>query len=215
MLDAIFGRVPGDTPEERASHSERIFVRSIDQLAEDSPSARGRRLTAREALEAYGLEKLAEAALEGSALLAASRDSLARVLRDRREQLGLDIRRVATRANVDVSVVEAAERSKRVSVRACEKIARSLGLDERFISVRAEPEGNNRVAVRLRTIGSENPRMTQAAVSAISEAAWVAMTQIRLEEALGLRPRPTGIEYSPNYGSPGFPAFEWGYTLAA
>ncbi len=213
-LDLVFGPGPGDSPAQRARHSDRMFVRSIDQLAEDSGSARGRRLTAREALEAYGFEKLLEAASEGSALLSASRDALGRVLRDRRTQLGLEVARVASRANVDPSVVEAAEQSKRVPIRECERIARALGLDERYLSARGEPEGNNRVAVRLRTIGRENPRMTQAAASAISEASWVAMTQIRLEEALGLRPGPLGIEHSSNYGTVAFPAFRWGYTLA-
>jgi Zn-dependent peptidase ImmA (M78 family)/transcriptional regulator with XRE-family HTH domain len=215
LLDSVFGLGLGSTPAERARHSSRTFVRSIDQLAEYSSGARGRRLTAYEALEAYGFERLAEAVLEGSALLAASRDALGRVLHDRREQLALSTRRVAARANVDVSVVEAAEQSRRVSIRECERIARALGLDERFISVLAEPSGNERVAVRLRTLGRENQRMmTHAAVSAISEAAWVAMTQIRLEESLRLRPAPSGIEYSSNYGTIGHPAYKWGYLLA-
>lgn len=214
LLDSIFGPGPGNTPVERARHSPRSFVRSLDQLAEYSEGARGRRLTAYEALEAYGFEKIIETVTEGSALLAASRDAVGSALRDRREQLGLSIERVATRANVDMSIVEAAEHSRRVPIRECERIARALGLDERFISVHAEPAGNERVAVRLRTLGRENPRLTHAAVSAISEAAWVAMTQVRLEESLQLKPASLGIEYNVNYGTPGHPAYRWGYLLA-
>jgi Zn-dependent peptidase ImmA (M78 family) len=41
------------------------------------------------------------------------------------------------------------------------------------------------------------------------------MTQARLEEDLGLEVPRTGIEPSNNYGTPGFPAYEWGYRLAA
>jgi Zn-dependent peptidase ImmA (M78 family) len=41
------------------------------------------------------------------------------------------------------------------------------------------------------------------------------MTQARLEEELGLEPVRTGIERNSNYGTPGFPAYEWGYRLAA
>jgi Zn-dependent peptidase ImmA (M78 family) len=88
-------------------------------------------------------------------------------------------------------------------------------LDERFVSVRPEPEGNERIAVRLRTIGQEDSRLGQGTVSALAEAAWVAMTQIRLEHELGLPVVRTGIDRSSNYGTPDFPAYQWGYRLAA
>jgi histidine ammonia-lyase len=65
-----------------------MYVRSIDQLAKDSIKAKGRRLTAREALDAYGFEKLLEVASEGSALLAESIDAAGRVLKARRLALG-------------------------------------------------------------------------------------------------------------------------------
>ena len=56
--------------------------------------------------------------------------------------------------------------------------------------------------------------MTGSVVSALAEAAWVAMRQVQLEDRLGLRPEPHGIEVNPSYGDPGFPAYEWGYHLA-
>lgn len=214
ILDEVFGPGEGTSIEERAKSSRKLFVRGIDQLAEFSGKARGRQLTAKEALDAYGFEKLLEAVEDGSALLTVSKNALGQVLRDRREQLGLDLVKVASRARVDPLVAEAAEASKQVPIRECEKLARMLGLDERFLSVRSEPAGNESVAVRLRTIGREPGRMTPSAVMAIAEAAWVAMTQVRLEEELGIRPRPTGIQHNPNYATRNQPAFQWGYHLA-
>jgi Zn-dependent peptidase ImmA (M78 family)/transcriptional regulator with XRE-family HTH domain len=191
-----------------------LFVRSLDQIAEDSPQARGRRMTSFEALGAYGQDVLAEVASEGSALLCESRTAAGRALRHRRELLGLETRHIALRAGVEPRTVEAAERFERVPIRDCERIARHLGLDERFISVRAEPVGNEQLAVRLRTIGAELAPMTPSVVSAIAEAAWVAATQIRLEEALGLGRPSHAIETSPNYGGPRQPAHSYGYRLA-
>ena len=198
-----------------AKKSDRMFVRSLDQLAEDSPAARGRRLTAFEAVVAYGRDVILEAMAEGAALLCESPAAAGQVLRERRELLSLSPGQAAARANVQVRVVEEAEKSRRLPIRDYERIARVLGLDERYVSVRAEPDVANReLAVRLRRIGDDYPRMTALAVSAIAEAAWVALTQIRLEEQLGIGPPHTGIEPSSNYGSPGYPAYKHGYFLA-
>lgn len=212
QVEIVFGK-KGD-PFELARGSAVTYVRSLDQLSEWVPSAKGRRLSALEALDAYGLDALVEVAIEGSAVICASAEAVGRVLVQRREQLGLDIRHVATRARVSPEVVQAAEASRRLPIRDCERIARALGLDERFLSFKAEPEGNERIAVRLRVIGDANPRMSHSTVSALAEAAWVAMTQVRLEEALDLRPDPSGIEHNQNYGTPDYPAYQWGYLLA-
>lgn len=213
-LDLIFGSGTGMTPESRAKESSRLFVRSIDQLAEYSDKAKGRHLTAWEALSAYGFSKLFEVVLEGSAPLTPNTQSAGRALKDRREKLDLDVKHVANRANTSPNIVEAAENSKRLSIRQYERIARVLGLDERFLSFKNEAIGNENVAIRLRIIGSNDPHMTQSAVSTLVEAAWVAMTQIRMEKELGLSP---SLEFKPNnnYGTPSFPAFEWGYHLAS
>jgi len=57
--------------------------------------------------------------------------------------------------------------------------------------------------------------MTSSAVSAIAEAAWVAQTQVRLEEALGIRNRRhLDFEQTTNYGLPGYPAYRHGHYLA-
>src|ERR1700752_4715181 len=101
LLDAVFGPVPGKTPEERARVSEREFVRSMDQLAEASSKATGRQLTAREALDAYGWRVLAEVGLEGATLLSESPKAAGDFLRRRRELLGLTTSGVAMAARVD------------------------------------------------------------------------------------------------------------------
>ncbi|MDP3939738.1 MAG: ImmA/IrrE family metallo-endopeptidase [Deltaproteobacteria bacterium] len=214
LIEIAFGSRAANA-EAAAQASGRVYVRGLGQLAEDHPKATGRRLTALEALRTYGIEVLAEVGAEGYAKLARAAEVAGRVLKLRREQLGLDRRHVALRAGLPEDVVRAAEESRKLSIRSYERVARALGLDERYVSVRPEPEGNERIAVRLRTIGEADPRLGAGTVSALAEAAWVAMTQIRLEEELGLVPPRTGIEHSNNYGTPGFPAYQWGYQLAA
>jgi Zn-dependent peptidase ImmA (M78 family)/transcriptional regulator with XRE-family HTH domain len=201
-------------PAQLAQKSTRTYVRGLDQLAQYTEGAKGRQLTASEALDAYGLAVLAEVAAEGSALICAATDAAGSVLRQRRDELGLDIRHVARQANVGADIVEAAEASKRLSIRDYERIARVLGLDERFLSVRSEPEGNERIAVRLRTVGRNESYMSQSTVVALAEAAWVAMCQSRLERELNLVPEPVDIRPDSYYGGPGSPAFERGYELA-
>lgn len=214
LVELAFG-IRSANAEEVALASDRTYVRGLGQLAEDHPEATGRRLTALEALRSYGIKALAEVGVEGFVKLAASGEIAGRVLKLRREQLNLDQRHVALRARLPEDVVRAAEESRKLPIRSYERIARSLGLDERYVSVRAEPEGNERIAVRLRTIGEADPRLGPGAVSALAEAAWVAMTQVRLESELGLEAPRTGIEQNNNYGTPGFPAYQWGYRLAA
>lgn len=213
-LDRVFGPGTGDTPEARARFSKVCFVRGLDQLGEDVPQAKGRRLTASEALEAYGFDALLEVASEGSALLAQSADAAGLPLRTRRSELGLDVRTVANRAATSVDELEACESSRRLPLRTYEKIARALGLDERSVAVDRVPKGNERLTVRLRRIGDDSGPLGQVTVAALAEAGWVAMTQARLAAKLGFEMERHGLERSPNFGSPGFPAYEWGYRLA-
>jgi Zn-dependent peptidase ImmA (M78 family) len=214
-LDFVLGPGPGTTPEERALHSKREYVRSMDQLAEANDLAKGRKLSAAEALAAYGWDVLDEVASEGAALLSAGPKAVGRLLKRQRDTLGLDLKQVSTTANIDIHIVESAETFKRLPIRDIERIARSLGLDERFVSWHTEPHlHDQQIGVRLRTIGEEHPRMTAHAVAAIAEATWVASTQLRLQKELGLSRPETGIEVSDNYGGPGYPAYEHGYYLA-
>lgn len=213
VLRAVFGEGPGRTAEDRARGSSRRYIRSLDQLAEHHGRGNGRQLTALEAFDAYGLEVLMEVAQEGSALLCAGRTAAGDVLRGRRELLGLERKQLARFAGLPVEQVEAAEGSKRLSMRIYERIAQVLGLDERQVSVAAEPVGNDKLAVRLRTLDQEEGALTPAVVAGISEAAWVIMVQARLERLLGLHRQPSRF-VSADYGRPGVPAFRRGYELA-
>ena len=217
-LDQVFGPGPGATPLERARRSQRVFVRSLDQLAFYSTGATGRQMTASEALLAFEFDVLKEVATEGSALLCASRDAAAYAVRAQRENLGLSRRAVAARAQLSEHDLDKAEANARdVRLRTYERIACCLGMDERYLSVRREPTANQELAVRLRTIGENSPRMTPTTVAALAEAAWVAATQLRLERTISPSgsPRHPDLQPSTNYGSSSYPAYAHGYYLAS
>ncbi len=210
----MFGPGCGTTAEARARESTREFVRGLDQLTEARPKATGRRLTAREALDSYGFDALEAVVDEGSVVLTPSWDAPGTVLRGRRQALGLEVRAVAKQARVTEQEVAACEDSRRVPLRTYEHIARTLGLDERFVAVRAQAVGNESVAVRLRTIGESGPALGASTVAALAEAAWVGATQGRLEAALGFGLDRHGLQPNPSYGTSGYPAYMWGYDLA-
>lgn len=70
LLDNIFGSDSyGKTEQERAKTSKQLFVCGEHQLAFANKHATGLRITAREALELFGFEKLAEIVDYGSAIL--------------------------------------------------------------------------------------------------------------------------------------------------
>jgi Zn-dependent peptidase ImmA (M78 family)/transcriptional regulator with XRE-family HTH domain len=214
FIEALLSRGSESELFDLARRSSVCFVRSLDQLAEDSEAATGRRITAFEALAAYGKDVLVEVVSEGSALLCESPSAAGEALRARRTALGLDERQVAVRADIDERTVHEAEQSKRLNIRVYERIARAIGLDDRYISVHAGQADNGRLAVRLRALGIERQRMTPSAVSGIAEAAWVAATQVRLESQLGIPQPDVGITPNSNYGEYGYPAFMHGYFLA-
>ncbi len=215
LLDDVFG--PGEASDvlTRARESRRRYVRGLDLLTlDESAKATGRRLTAWEAYSAYGFQKLYEVALDGSAIISDSPEAAGRALRERRMQLGLSVKTVANKSGLIPEVVEGLERSARRPVREYERVARVLGLDERAVSYRPSAEGNERLTVRLRTLADERPSLSHSSVANLAEAAWVAMTQIRLEDELGLSTAAPTFETSDDFGSPGYPPYEVGYELA-
>jgi Zn-dependent peptidase ImmA (M78 family) len=214
-LDAVFGPGSGDTPATRARESRRLFVRGLDLLTFDhSPKAKGHRLSAVEALEAYGFDRLAEVASEGSAVISESIDAAGRVLRERRECLGIAVRAVARRTGLTNDQVQALESSKRRPVREYEQVARVLGLDERMLSFRGNATTNERLAVRLRTMRDEGAGLSSATVGVLAEAAWVTSVQARLEKDLGLRQSAYSFEPEEFFGSYQTPPYRIGYELA-
>jgi Zn-dependent peptidase ImmA (M78 family)/transcriptional regulator with XRE-family HTH domain len=216
-LDALFGAGASNDPIARAAQSDRLFVRSIDLLVmDDSPQATGRRLTALEALETYGLAKLVEIVEEGAAVISSGTEAAGRTLRQRREQLGLEVKTAANAAGLTQDAVRALEDSRRRPVREYEKLARVLALDERLLSFLPEATGGERIAVRLRSLADERTSLPPSSVIAIAEATWVATTQMRLEVDLGLNATTEKPQFKPeaDYGGPGHPPFRIGYSLA-
>jgi Zn-dependent peptidase ImmA (M78 family) len=215
MLEAVFGPGTSSDASERARQSRRLFVRGLDLLTVDeSERATGRRLTAWEAYSAYGFQKLWEVVTAGAAIISDSPDAAGRVLRERRAQLDIPVRTVASKSGLTPEVVEGLERSVQRPVREYERVARVLGLDERVLSFRATPQGNEKLTVRLRTLAEERASLSPTSVASLAEAAWVAMTQIRLEAELGLTTTAPIFETSSDYGFYGHPAYEIGYELA-
>jgi Zn-dependent peptidase ImmA (M78 family) len=215
LLDAVFGPGSGDNPENRARQSSQMFVRGLDLLTFDhSAEATGRRLAAHEALDAYGFDVLASVALDGSAVITSTVEAAGNALRHRRKQLGLSIRTVASRSGMSLNIVEALEQSKRRPVREYERVARALGLDERAISFRSNPGGNEKLAVRLRTLSESLVSLSESSVGNLAEAAWVAMTQVRLESLLGLDMAEETFEPSGDFGGFKRPPYAAGYDLA-
>ncbi len=219
-LDLIFGPdSEGSTAEERARTSSRLFNRSQDQLVEHSEQSHGRRLSAWEALQAFGIDVLREAIDYGSAILPATAKEPAATLTTRRESLGFSIREIARMTSLPEKEIDDAENpATRTPIRTIERIAQVLALDERVISFRPEAGGDASLAVRLRALRSGKQNYSLALVSRLCEAAWVIKRQHEIN--LWLAPeKPVclvdrGFEPSPNYGTREYPAWMHGYFLA-
>jgi len=110
-LDDVLGPGPGTSAEVRARASTKRFVRSLDQLAEHTPGATGRQLSASEALDAYGYDVLGEVAAEGGALLSVTPDAAGHAIRSQRDRLGLSTRAVAARAKCRREISSALSRT--------------------------------------------------------------------------------------------------------
>jgi transcriptional regulator with XRE-family HTH domain len=217
FLDYVFGpKSVGTTAPERARTSKFVFVRSQDHLALDKPTASGRKITALEALEAYGLETIREVIDRGSAILPASNGEPAATLKNRRLALGLSVEDISRITGLPLGDIEDAENSEtRSPIRNLERIAAALGLDERKVSVEAGAGGDDGLAARLKTLGGGPHRLSPSAVVVISEAAWVIRTHDRLLKQLSIDRRlPSEFEPSDNYGESGYPAWQHGYYLA-
>jgi Zn-dependent peptidase ImmA (M78 family)/transcriptional regulator with XRE-family HTH domain len=218
LLRRIFGEgSSGSTPEDRARSSSREFVRSQDHLAPASSSAIGRRISAWEAYQAFGLDKLEEALEYGSAVLVVSPREPAESIRKCREDRGLGIADVARAIAVDENRIRNAEDpKKRNPIELLERIAMVLGLDERQLSLRPAAENEDRLGVRLRRLKDSNPEFTPSTVVAFDEAAWVIQKQLLLSQWIKQRVdlKSLGFEADSRYGDKSYPAWQFGYDLA-
>jgi transcriptional regulator with XRE-family HTH domain len=217
QLAAVFGcESVGATAEERAATSSRIFVRSQDHLAFASNGATGRLMTAQEALDAFGPEKLLEIVDYGSAILPRDLSEPARTLKAARTTLGLTQDDAATRSGVHVDTLRRAENSeRRTPIQDLQKIAMALGLDERLIAFSPGAGADHQLGARLKQLGAGGVGFSTALVATFAEAAWVIRTEARLRAVLGWKPQIlTRFRPDSHYGSAAFPTWEHGFSLA-
>lgn len=212
-LDLIFGKKSDSTNiNERAASSDVIFVRSQDHLGFFKPGATGRCFSASEALEYFGINKLVEVIDYGCAVLPISKLEPALSFKKHRESLHLTEKEVASRVDVTAQeIIDCEDSTKTSSIHTLIKLAMTLGLDERFISLKPNTGIENNLAVRLKTLREINGLSSDSVLS-FSEASWVIRTQYRLRAALGMESILTNkFKKSSNYT---YPCWQHGYELA-
>ncbi len=217
-LEKIFGPASrGDTEEERALSSQKVFVRSQVQIAEDNARATGHRMSAHEAYRSYGPEILEQVADVGFAPIVTEANEPAATLKARRSKLNLTIPQVARASGLPVDAVTNAETPGKVSsIRVLEKIAQALALNDHLIGFQTGAGGDAKLGVRLREMSQNQDVQHFSAndVLSLADAAWVISTQSELskaldeKDALALR---TQFSPDPDYN---YPAWERGYYLA-
>ena len=218
VLDLVFGSDSrGMDLASRAASSNVQFVRSQVQLAPASEHARGRRLTATEALSTFGWQALVTAATEGSFPFITDPREPAATLKTRRAALGLNEAQVARAAGVDPTIVSEAETpGRRSAVRDLEQIAQALALDERVLGYVPNAKGDRHLGVRLRELTSDKAvnRFTASVVMGLSEAAWVVARQNSLSAALGEAPDALVSGEAQRDWNYAYPSWEQGLRLA-
>ena len=218
----IFGPgVEGCSTDDAAVRSRRSFVRSEGELAvyEASRNPTGHVLTAWEAFESFGLDVLEEAVEYGSAILRRTRNSTQAALKNRRTALGVTQKSVGGAARVPEAVVGKAESCpSSVPVAQLERIAFTLGLDERLLAFQLDSGGDSGLAYRLRTLVEDkttsSPRISAGTALLFAEAASIIRAQTRLQKWLGLPTESHVFEPHGDYGSPMNQAWKIGYRLA-
>ena len=211
----------GLSAEDAARQSDRCFVRSEGQLAvyEASRNPTGHMLTAWEAFNAYGLDVLEEAVEYGAAILKRTKNSTGNALERRRTDLGLNHESVRVAAQVPASVVWTAESNpSKVPLADLERIAFTLGLDERLLAFKRDAGGDNKFTYRLRTLLQEGASaagtISAGAALLFSEAASIIRVQHRLQKWLSLQAESDRFIPVDDYGSRARPAWRLGYDLA-
>lgn len=110
------------------------FVRSQFQVAIANDRAKGRRLTAVEVADAFGVDFLRDVINESSVPLARERNSVGNSISNRRNILGISVGGLAAASGVALEDVENLENGVgQMPIRKLEKICINLGMDERRI----------------------------------------------------------------------------------
>ena len=215
-VERVFGPDSiGDTIEERAASSRRIFVRSQSQLSVYNERAKGLQMSAQWALRQFGFSTLLRAVDEGAVVISANLSEPARTLREQREKLGLTIKQIAQISRVAEEVIRNAESpGSVVPIRQLRTLAQFLGLSDEKISVEPGAGADRDLAYRLRTMKSSDRAggLSARSVLNLSEAAWITSQQLDLEDFLGRKKKITSFsEVDSNYS---FPTWQRGYDLA-
>lgn len=183
-----------------ARNSMQVFVRNQTHVARWTPQATGKRLSAFEALDAFGWRTLSQLAEKRVAAIVEDGCEVAPILRARREAAGLKVEQVAQKVGLSTADVEAAESGrKRTPIRILTRLAQALALDADKIGAVKNGGGDPDLGVRFRELQSGPGTTSAAAVLGLADAAWVIATQVRLERwfdparagipaALGFRP---------------------------
>jgi transcriptional regulator with XRE-family HTH domain len=173
-------------------------------------------MTAVEALDAYGFEKLIETVEYGTAVLPSSPEEPSATLRGARGILGLTQQTVADRAGLTLEVVRDAENPRRrVAVRDLQKMAIVLGLDERLIGFSPTASLDTELSTRLKKLGRSDASFSPLLVGTFAEAAWVIRTENRLRGLLNWTSGAlAAFERDSFYGTAAFRAWKHGYLLA-
>ena len=216
-LDRVFGPASrGATPPERARSSDEVYVRGQAQVARYRAGATGLRMNAAQVLRVFGYDALKAVADEGSFQITSARDEPAQTLRARREQLGLDQRRLASAADLTPSKVARAETPGQVTpIRELQRLGQTLALDEQVLGLIPGAGGDEELGVRLRTLSSgrgDAPALSPTLVLQLAEAAWVIARENELQETLGdVSEVAVGEDWDDDYHAP---VYEKGYRLA-
>jgi len=216
-LEAVFGdESSGETPEERARTSLRIFVRSQAQVAFDNESAKGRRLSSIEALNAFGWGIISNLAYRTATPIICLEGEPGNTIKKRRESLGLSIENLAKAAELSPEILQHLENSTtRVPIRKIENVARLLALDETHLSIHSGANGDHGLGVRLREMigptSQDATHFSPSMVLGLSEAAWVIKKQTELQNT-AVSYRKLGYVPDHNYD---YPAWRSGMRLAA
>ena len=181
--------------KEWARNSMQTFVRSQTHIARWSPKATGVRLSAFEALEAFGWQTLSQLADKRAVAIVEEGCEAAPVLRRRRGSTGLTVAQLAKKVGLTEEEVRAAEEGEhRMPVRVLIKLAQALALDSDRIGYVSDGGGDEALGVRLREIRTPTGKMSAPVVLGLAEAAWAIATQSRLEAWLD--PERTCIPYN-------------------
>jgi Zn-dependent peptidase ImmA (M78 family) len=215
-LDRVFGsEAAGETIEERAVSSKRIFVRSQAQLSVYNERAKGLQMTAAWALRQFGFETLLRAVEEGAVVISANLSEPARTLREQRENLDLTFKQVAKASGLTEDQIRKAEQPGSITpIRKLRALAQSLGLSDEKISIRPGAGSDRDLAYRLRVMqrAGQDTKLSPSLVSHLAEAAWITSQQLDLANYLG---QPHGLsQLEKKAADYSYPTWRKGYDLA-